>query len=1758
MDRNRHRAKPFRSDIAIIGMSCIFPKAPDLASYWQNIVSKVDAISDPPEDWEASLFYDPNSTANDRTYCKRGGYLGDLARFNPFENGVMPNSLDGGEPDHYLALRVAREALSDAGYLSKPFDPERAEVILGRGTYVNRGVTSLVQHGLAVEQTLRILKELHPEYTDADILEIKNRLKASLPPFTAETAPSLVPNVVCGRIANRLNFMGHNYLVDAACASSLIAVQHAMRDLRDGVCDLALAGGVHASTPPLILMIFCQINALSRRSHMRPFDKDADGTMLGEGLGVIALKRREDAERDGDRIYALLKEIGSASDGRALGLLAPRVEGEELAIRRAYEAAGIDPRSVGLIEAHGTATPLGDVTEVQALGRVFGPRVGDRATCGLGTVKSMISHCIPASGIAGIIKAALSLHHKVLPPTLHCEEPNPKLELEKTPFYLNTETRPWIHGAPDAPRRAGVNAFGFGGINAHAILEEYPENGPAQPLMHRTWESEAFVIEGDSRRALCGAVRRIGAYLEKSPAVDLKDLAYTLNRGARAGSHRLGLIAAGPEELRKKLKYASDRLEDPACRQIKERSGIYFFEAPLAPAGKIAFLFPGEGSQYTEMLSDLCIHFPMVRESFDLMDRAFSDREVRPSELIFPPPVPKREGKSQAGGLWQMQAAAQSVFAANQALHALLTSIEIRPDAMLGHSTGEYSALLASGALAFSEEEGLLDLIRGVDEVYRPLVAGDRIPEGVLLAVGGGERGRLDSVIRESDGRLLIAMDNCPHQVVLFGSEGATSAAARALSSAGFICAPLPFNRAYHTPQFKEIYAPLRAFFSRLPFSAPAIPLYSCATAGRYPGDPESMRDLAAVQWIQPVRFRETIEKMYADGIRVFVEAGPNGNITSFVDDTLRSRPSLAVASNLSRRSGISQLNHLIALLSAQHVPMKLDSLYERRAARPLLLDGSAQGLTAPSSSRVSLVLPILKLEGKPQLPKSTPPPAPTHGAAGHKESRSGEAPAVPSKAPVAKGSGPMDEYMKTMGQFLTLQETVMRAHLGRGKSAERLPRAVETAPLTTPAAPPAAPVEAAPPKKNGAPKIEIKKMESAEPLSALRVLSAIAAEKTGYPEAMLGPSLNMEAELGIDSIKRVEILGALRQKLGLKLPPEAMEKASRLKTLQEVADFFDRVAAEGNAGAALPAPRVTPGPLMGKIVSFVPDQEVVVHRKISMEDDLFLKHHTLGGAVSEADAGLTAFPVVPLTMSMEILAEAGALLAPGLTLVGMRNIRTYSWIGLDDGEVSLKITARRRQGTAGCEIETRIQTADAPASGEARPGITILEGTMLFAGSYSAPPAAAPFALRGERASTWSNDALYSGFMFHGPSFQGVSSIDRTGEDGTEATLTALPRNGLFRSNPAPAFLTDPVMLDAAGQVIAYWTGEHLKTAFHIFPYRLEALDLYGPPLSPSRRARCDARVSLFGAAQVRSDIDIIDPEERLLMRLIGWEDLRFDLPEPFFRLRTDPRSAFISRTIDGLTERLLPGAFACAFFAGGDGELLEAHGKIWRRVLGHLMLSRGEREVWRSLQGPDKRQLEWLMGRVVAKDAVRLLLQRQIGRSIYPADIEIGSDTYGRPVVSGPWTGEGTAAPILSLAHSQGAAIAIAGDPAGGALGIDIEGADRHPGGFDDLAPAFSPAERRRFEEWGLGPKSGWAARLWCAKEAVAKALGRGLMGRPQDFVVVDLNAETGTVRISVTGASAGEIPGSAGRPFVAHTIQEGRWIIALSQIEKELKHE
>ena len=370
------RGRPL--DVAIVGLACRFPGARDASTFWENSVAGRDCTGEvPPDRWDPSVFFDPASRDVDRVYCKRGGYRDAPITFDPSAHGVMPLAVAGGEPEQFLVLDAAQAALADAGYADGVVNGKRVEVVIGRGNYFNRGNLTRLQHGRIVAQTLAILRQLHPEWSEADLEAVRADLKASLPPFEAGTVAAQITNGTAGRVASRLDLNGASFVVDAASASSLVALDLGARALVERRADLALAGGVYLQPDVDFPMVFCQLGALSRRGEARPFSRDADGTLPGEGVGVLVLKRLVDAERDGDRVYAVLKSVGIASDGRGPGLATPDARGHARAIRRAYRAAGIDPATVGYVEGHGLGVPASDRAGLRALRAVF-PRTPRR------------------------------------------------------------------------------------------------------------------------------------------------------------------------------------------------------------------------------------------------------------------------------------------------------------------------------------------------------------------------------------------------------------------------------------------------------------------------------------------------------------------------------------------------------------------------------------------------------------------------------------------------------------------------------------------------------------------------------------------------------------------------------------------------------------------------------------------------------------------------------------------------------------------------------------------------------------------------------------------------------------------------------------------------------------------------------------------------------------------------------------------------------------------------------------------------------------------------------------------------------------------------------------------------------------------------------------------------------------------------------------------------------------------------------------
>jgi acyl transferase domain-containing protein/phosphopantetheinyl transferase (holo-ACP synthase) len=1013
--------------IAIIGMACIFPEAPDLHAFWNNVLAGVDAIGEPVADWGAQRYLDAG-----RIKTPFGGYLKDLYRFDPREFGIMPNSVAGGETDQYLALRVARDALADAGYLDPAADHSETGIVLGHSAYLHAGQVTVIQNNIVLDQTMDLVEAAMP-HLDADARQqLRAMMQKKLPPTNADNAPGLVPNMMTGRIANRLNLRGPNYVLDAACASSLLAVAAAADELRTGRSRMMLAGGVNATLPADVNASFTQLGALSARGKVRPFEAGSDGTLLGEGLGVIVLKRLDDAIADNDRVYAVLRGVGHSSDGKGTGLLAPSHDGETLAIRRAYASTGIDPATVDLVEAHGTGIPLGDKTEIASLRSVFGERRAPVGTKALGSVKSMISHCIPAAGIASVIKMSMALHHRTLPPTL-CDQVNPELGIEQTPFFVNTRVAPWMV-PPGQPRRAAVNSFGFGGINAHAILEQAPEQARV-PGQLTDWPAELCVLSADSADALQAKLDRLAAALERNPSWSVAQVAAALAGEDAAATHRVAIIAKDAKSLASGIAQALSKVRAGNVGAGPGGRGRVFY-GHRRIEGKLAFVFPGEGSQYPHMLADLALCFDEVRHWLDFWRGLYGlpAGESR-TDIVFPSSeVDDARRAELEARLHAMDVGSEAVFVGGMAMHELLTSLGVKPDVMLGHSSGESAALAASGANAASSPQELSDCISQHYAVYDALLKSGKIPVGALLAVGALPAEAVDGYLAQHGRGVQVAMDNCSNQMVLYGSVADIARAQEGLTALGAICMPLPFDRGYHTPAFADVSVAFEKYYADIGLERPAVPLYSCASVALFPDDPAQVRALAAGQWSQKVRFRETVQKMHDDGVRVFVEVGPSGNLTAFVNDILGDRDSLALSSNIRRKNGVEQLLSTLAQLYVAGREVDLGKLYGRRALAVPDLDATAATRQPPVLDNTMPMVRFSEADRErvrqiAQPPAAAPAPEVQPAPTVHAPSLAAAADAAASAVPVVDGRAQvMSEYFEVMREFLDRQSELMQA----------------------------------------------------------------------------------------------------------------------------------------------------------------------------------------------------------------------------------------------------------------------------------------------------------------------------------------------------------------------------------------------------------------------------------------------------------------------------------------------------------------------------------------------------------------------------------------------------------------------------------------------------------------------------------------------------------------------------------------------------------
>jgi acyl transferase domain-containing protein/NAD(P)-dependent dehydrogenase (short-subunit alcohol dehydrogenase family)/acyl carrier protein len=1218
---------------AIIGMGCLFPKAENLSRYWANICQGVDAIREIPEThWNPDDYHDADPKSPDRTYARRGGFL-DPVDFPALDFGIAPANLDATDTTQLLGLMVARAALEDAGYGTggKPIDRERVSVVLG----VTGTLELVIPLGARLGHPIwrRALKDCGVAEPVAS--QVVQRISDSYVGWQENSFPGLLGNVAAGRIANRLDLGGSNCVVDAACASSIAAVHLAILELAAGRCDVALTGGLDTFNDIFMFMCFSKTPALSPTGDSRPFSSNGDGTALGEGLGVLTLKRLEDARRDGDRIYAVIKGIGTSSDGKGNAVYAPSAEGQAKCLRRAYEAAGVSPDTIELVEAHGTGTKVGDAVELSALAEVYRSAKPDSTWCALGSVKSQIGHTKAAAGAAGLIKAALALYHKVLPPTIKIDRPAEGAAPGQTPFYVNTQARPWLP-SPDHPRRAAVSAFGFGGSNFHAVLEE-ADSIPAPVAW--TGDVQILAFSAPSPELIRKTLESIP--LDASWETIRLEAARSRSSFQADAAERLVIVAERDRSAWPKLVERANALLDGATSSSPEA----VFRGAGQPSGGLAVLFPGQGSQYVGMLRDLACLFPSLLETLAVAGlEAIEGKNL--ADWIYPHPVfddPSRralEVSLQATNLAQPAIGAVSLGA-----FRVLEEFGLKADAFAGHSFGELTALCASGRI---NERDFHDLAR----LRGSLMAGDGGDRGGMLAVLAPVEA-VERMIADDKLDLVIANRNAPKQAVLSGPLAEIARAADAFSREAITTKPLDVSAAFHSRLVAGASGPLLEALAKVEVSSSAVPVFANTTASAYPIDPAETRTLLANQLAKPVRFVEQVEAMYRAGLRTFVEVGPDARLTGLVRSILDGRDHACFALDASKgaRGNLPDLARTLAQLAALGHPLELKG-WDAGAEAGLSVK-KKPGLTVKVSGanfRAKPLPPVTPLTtGIHATPKRESPPKMTTKPDDRpapknppQPSRNGNAPQPPKQvpSPVAAVPAPnpvapsyLVEALRTSQenlvalqriseqtsnlhrQFLEGQDRAQQSFQSLLEHQQRLtlaaigmtpppvpatyvpptplPIAAPSSPVVrkapTPAARPApaprpAPVAVAVAVPKPAPVVA---KAAPEPIptpethsnadEVHQALVEVVSEKTGYPAEVLEPGMHLDADLGIDSIKRVEILAALQERLP-EAPVIGPEHLGTIRTLGQIAEFLAG-GAEVAPIAVQPAPAKLPRP---------------------------------------------------------------------------------------------------------------------------------------------------------------------------------------------------------------------------------------------------------------------------------------------------------------------------------------------------------------------------------------------------------------------------------------------------------------------------------------------------------------------------------------------------------------------------------------------------
>lgn len=905
--------------IAIVGIGLRYPDAASIEEYWENVLAGRRAFRRlPDERMNSEDYYSDDPSAPDRFYASKAAVLRDY-EFDRVGHRIAGSTFRTTDMTHWLALDVAGRALADAGFADGEGLPrERTGVVLGntltgeftranvmrlRWPYVRRTVAAaLTDKGWETEETAAFLADLERQY------------KSPFPPIDEDTLAGGLANTIAGRICNVFDLGGGGFTVDGACSSSLLSVSSAATQLADGDLDVAVAGGVDLSIDPFEVIGFAKTGALAT-GEMKVYDRGSNGFWPGEGCGVLVLMREGDAVAAGKRIYASIAGWGISSDGRG-GITRPEAPGHVAAIERACARAGWSPGDVAYFEGHGTGTELGDATEIEALSAARRAAAPSGARAALGTMKGNIGHTKAAAGVAGLIKATLAVHHQVIPPATGHVDPHDLLLADDAVLEVPSTALAW---PTNSPRRAGVSAMGFGGVNSHIALCDAPgtvyvdgvdEN--VRRVVAGRQDAELLLLDAADAEGLAAQVVQLIGLVGKLSFAELADLAGVLADGLGGGPARLSVVARSPEEAVRKLERAAELLADGAIGGVVESDGISLGASDGPP--RIAFLFPGQGSGSGAASAALPRRFPVADEL--LRDLPSGGDQVA-TELAQP-----------------------RIVAGSLAALRVLGRLGITADAAAGHSLGEISALAWAGALTEAEALRLAGVRGGV-------MADASDGDGTMLGLEADAR--LAELLCAGTGAVVAGL-NAPTQTVVSGPRTAIDAVAAAAAREGITATPIPVSHAFHSPGVAPAAEAMGTELAATDFSPPERRVVSGVTGSDLPTDVD-LPALLTEQIVAPVRFTDAVTALAADA-DLLVEVGPGRVLSGLATQIDPATPALPVDTDH------VSLNGLLRVLGAAFVlgaPVDTTALFAGRVLRPLPLDGSMTFLASPCESAPAL-----------------------------------------------------------------------------------------------------------------------------------------------------------------------------------------------------------------------------------------------------------------------------------------------------------------------------------------------------------------------------------------------------------------------------------------------------------------------------------------------------------------------------------------------------------------------------------------------------------------------------------------------------------------------------------------------------------------------------------------------------------------------------------------------------------------------------------